>query len=487
MPRSSNVFPETGLGDGYTKSASVVAAVPVTMGSVEESDGRLGGGSEVGITKTTTKTTASGGGPLLGKGKAARASDDASTVGGTLDFQDYAEGGIRAWLVVLGCWLALFASLGFMNALATFQAYITTTQSVRLSPGAVGGTIFGYASFSLLLGLYAGPLFDKYGPRWLLLAGTLCLLASLLITSISTEYASLLSALAILSSMATPLLSIPSLAAIGHFFHRNRGLATGVATTASSASGVVFPFLLQALYERVGWAWAMRALALICLTLAVAANFLIRARPPPSPSTATPHPHARIFLTRGVPFTVLAVLLAQFAAFLPLSYLSGYALSKGFTEAFSFEVIAVLNASSALGRVAAGWAADRAGPFNTAAACAAAAAIACFAVWLPAGGTQAGMVVFAVVFGAASGGGVALAPVVVGRLCKTREYGRYYGACNTVASMVVLLAIPVAGQLVKRGSYWGLVVTTGAVYVAAAAAFVAARMSLVGWRIWKAF
>ncbi len=468
----------------------MVPAGLVTADSVDESDGKSGKGSEMGIAKTTTKTTASGAGSLFGKGKgkAARASDDAST-GGTLDYQDYPEGGIRAWLVVLGCWLALFASLGFMNALATFQAYLTTTQSIRLSSGAVGGTIFGYASLSLLLGLYAGPLFDKYGPRWLLLAGTLCLLAGLLITSISTEYASLLGSLAILSSMATPLLSIPSLAAIGHFFHRNRGLATGVATTASSASGVVFPFLLQALYERVGWAWAMRALALISLTLAVAANFLIRARPPPSPSTATPHPNARIFLTRGVPFTLLAILLAQFAAFLPLSYLSGYALSKGFTGAFSFEAIAVLNASSALGRVAAGWAADRAGSFNTAAACAAAAAVACFAVWLPAGGTQAGMMVFAVVFGAASGGGVALAPVVVGRLCKTREYGRYYGACNTVASMVVLLAIPVAGQLVKveRGSYWGLVVTTGVVYVAAAGAFVAARMSVVGWRVWKAF
>src|SRR4051794_11389178 len=104
MPRSSNVFPETGLQDGDTKSASVVAAVPVTVGSVEESDGRSGGVSEVRVTKTTTKTTASGGGPLLGKGKAARASDDAPTVGDTLDFQDYPEGGIRAWLVVLGCW-----------------------------------------------------------------------------------------------------------------------------------------------------------------------------------------------------------------------------------------------------------------------------------------------------------------------------------------------------------------------------------------------
>ena len=460
-----------------------MVTVPVAPES-DNRDSKLGGRSEVKFTKTTT--TASGGAPLLGEAGPVPIPDATSPLG-DVDEQ-YPEGGIRAWLVVFGCWLALFASLGLMHTLATFKTYIATNESIHLSPSIVGGAIFGYASLSFLLGVYVGPLFDKYGPRWLILASTGSLVASLLLVSISSEYGHLLTALGVLSSLASPLLFTPSIAAIGHFFKRRRGLATGIATTAASASGVVFPFVLQALFARVGWAWAMRALALICLSLTVAANFLIRSRLPAA-QNASPHPHARIFRTKGFSPTVVAVCLAQFASFLPLSYMSSYALSRGFSEAFSFQVVAILNASSAVGRVVAGWASDRIGPFNASVVCSAIAALACFGVWLPAGGTEPGIIVFVVVFGCASGSSVSLAPVSVGRLCRTQEYGRYYGACYTIASLVVLFAIPVAGQVVKvdRGSYWGLIVTTGVFYVAAVVAFAAAKVSVVGRRVWAAF
>lgn len=482
MLRDSTVSSETGLQDDKKRTVSVVT-VPVASDS-DKCDPKSKGGFEVKLTKTQTATT--GGAPHHDEAGSAPISD-ATSLRGEIDEQ-YPEGGIRAWLVVLGCWLALFASLGLMNSLATFKTYVATNQSIHLGPSIVGGAIFGYASLSFLLGVYAGPLFDKYGPRWLLLASTAFMVASLLLSSTSSEFGHILTALGVLSSLASPLLFTPSIAAIGHFFKRRRGLATGIATTASSASGVVFPFILQALFVRVGWAWALRALALICLSLTVAANFLIRSRLPAA-QNASPHPHARIFRTRGFTPTVVAVFLAQFASFLPLSYMSSYALSRGFSEAFSFQVVAILNASSAVGRIAAGWAADGIGPFNANVACSALAALACFGVWLPAGGTEPGIIVFAVVFGCASGGSVSLAPVSVGRLCKTQEYGRYYGACYTIASLVVLFAIPVAGQLVRvdGGSYWGLIVTTGVFYVAAVVAFAAAKVSVVGRRVWAAF
>ncbi|KAJ4298558.1 hypothetical protein N0V88_003588 [Collariella sp. IMI 366227] len=193
----------------------------------------------------------------------------------------YPEGGIRAWFVVLGCWLALFASLGFMHVLATFQTYVDNTQSIQLSQAAIGGMISGYAFINFLLGIYVGPLFDKHGPRWLILGGSVCLATSLILASFSTEYWHLLASLGILSSLGTSLLFTPAISSITHFFHRRRGLATGVATTAGSLSGIIFPPLLESLFILVGWKWAMRALALLCLALTIAAAFLIRARLPP--------------------------------------------------------------------------------------------------------------------------------------------------------------------------------------------------------------
>jgi MFS family permease len=310
----------------------------------------------------------------------------------------------------------------------------------------------------------------------------------LLLASVSTTPWHLFAALGVLSSAGSSLLFTPSIAAIGHFFKTRRGLATGVATTAGPASGVLFPLIVQALFVRVGWAWAARALALVCLAITVAAGFLIRSRLPAA-KDAVPHPHARIFRTAGFTPTVVAVVLAQFAAFLPLTYLSSYALEKGFTQAFSFDVVAILNASSVAGRLLGGWWADRIGPFNASMLSSALAAFVCFVLWLPAGGTKPGIAIFAVVFGCASGSGVSLVPVSVGRLCRTQEYGRYYGACYTIASLLSLFAIPIAGRLVKGngGSYWGLIVTTGLLYVAAAVAFAVARASVVGRRIWVAF
>ncbi|KAG7291654.1 hypothetical protein NEMBOFW57_001673 [Staphylotrichum longicolle] len=481
MLRGSTVSSETGLQDDKKKTVSVIT-VPLASDS-DKCDPKSKGGFEVKLTKTQTATT--GDAPHHNEAGPARISD-ATLLHGEIDEQ-FPEGGIRAWLVVFGCWLALFASLGLMNSLATFKTYVATNQSIHLGPSIVGGAIFGYASLSFLLGVYAGPLFDKYGPRWLLLASTAFMVASLLLSSTSSEFGHILTALGVLSSLASPLLFTPSIAAIGHFFKRRRGLATGIATTASSASGVVFPFILQALFVRVGWAWALRALALICLSLTVAANFLIRSRLPAA-QNASPHPHARIFRTRGFTPTAVAVFLAQFASFLPLSYMSSYALSRGFSEAFSFQVVAILNASSAIGRIAAGGRRqDR--PFQCQRGVLRPRRPGVFWRLAPGRRHRAGHHRLRVLFGCASGGSVSLAPVSVGRLCKTQEYGRYYGACYTIASLVVLFAIPVAGQLVRvdGGSYWGLIVTTGVFYVAAVVAFAAAKVSVVGRRVWAAF
>ncbi|CRK25272.1 hypothetical protein BN1723_013569 [Verticillium longisporum] len=88
------------------------------------------------------------------------------------DEEVFPEGGLRAWLVVLGSWLALFSSLGLMNSLAVFHNYIGTHQLASYSHGTVGWIFSVYTWLCFGGGLFVGPLFDKYGPRWLILSGT---------------------------------------------------------------------------------------------------------------------------------------------------------------------------------------------------------------------------------------------------------------------------------------------------------------------------
>ena len=51
---------------------------------------------------------------------------------------DYPEGGLRAWLVVLGSFCGMVASFGIMNTVGTLQAYVIENQLAGYSPGAVG-------------------------------------------------------------------------------------------------------------------------------------------------------------------------------------------------------------------------------------------------------------------------------------------------------------------------------------------------------------
>ena len=98
----------------------------------------------------------------------------------------YPDGGLRAWLVVLGCWMALFAGLGVMNTLATFQTYVVSHQLAGIPDGTVGWVFSLFTFLSFFLGIYAGPLFDKYGPRWLVFLATLGLFAGLMLFSVCT-------------------------------------------------------------------------------------------------------------------------------------------------------------------------------------------------------------------------------------------------------------------------------------------------------------
>lgn len=98
----------------------------------------------------------------------------------------FPEGGLRAWSVVLGSWMALFSALGIMNSIATFHLYIGSNQLAGYSDGAVGWIFSVYTFLVFGCGIYIGPIFDKYGARWLVLSGTVLHILSLMLLSIST-------------------------------------------------------------------------------------------------------------------------------------------------------------------------------------------------------------------------------------------------------------------------------------------------------------
>ena len=101
--------------------------------------------------------------------------------------ETYPEGGWRAWLVVLGSWLALFASLGIMNTMATLQSYVATHQLAEYDTGTIGWIFSLFIFLCFFLGIYIGPIFDKFGPRWPIFSGTVCFTLGLMLLSICSS------------------------------------------------------------------------------------------------------------------------------------------------------------------------------------------------------------------------------------------------------------------------------------------------------------
>jgi uncharacterized membrane protein len=98
----------------------------------------------------------------------------------------YPEGGKEAWLVVFGSFLSMVSSFGVMNTIAVIHAHLSKDQLKDQSSSDIGWIFGVYVFLSFFGGIQIGPLFDKYGPRWLLLAGSICLVGGLMSTSVCT-------------------------------------------------------------------------------------------------------------------------------------------------------------------------------------------------------------------------------------------------------------------------------------------------------------
>ncbi|KAJ4385112.1 hypothetical protein N0V85_008236, partial [Neurospora sp. IMI 360204] len=202
---------------------------------------------------------------------------------------------LRSWLTVLGAWLAIFSSFGLLTVLSICQNYVSgegNEQQVAasISEGTFAWVFSLYFVVSLGLGMYVGPLSDRFGARWMVLSGTVFLGVGMVVLACRSETWAILLAFGILSGLTSTFLFIPSLVTIHQFFSRSPRyytFATSLATTAGPTAGIVFPYATRNLFHEVNWPWTIRTLSLICFFLAVIANFLIRS-PPPSVRAPAP-------------------------------------------------------------------------------------------------------------------------------------------------------------------------------------------------------
>lgn len=414
---------------------------------------------------------------------------------------DYPEGGFQAWLVVFGAWCCMIGGLALLNSQAPFQSYIARNQLSHY-PESTVGWIFSVQLFVVFFfGIQVGPLFDALGPRILVGAGTICLVVSLILLGECTEYWHFILVFSIFTGLACSLLLTPPMATIGHYFNKRRAFATGMAMTGPGIGGGILPLVFRATYPQLGFPWACRILALITLALLIPANLFLRSRLPRRTITFREIlPDFSIFLDGdgALAFATAGFFLMELSLFVPLATLTSYAISAGLSQSFSYNVIAILNAASVVGRALPGFIADKVGRYNTMVTMLVLCVLSNLCIWLPATlmrslaveDVQAFVIAYATIFGLASGSNLSLIGPCIGQLCETKNYGRYFSTSYFFVSISTLIGIPIAGKIIEAArqpgpdglnGYWGLVTFVGVGYVASSTCMAAVRIVKVGW------
>ena len=402
---------------------------------------------------------------------------------------DFPEGGLHAWLVVFGSWCAQFLVFGIVNSTAVFQDYLSSNQLHDHTSGQIGW-IFSLQLFLVFFtGLYVGPVFDRHGPRLLVLVGSTATVLSTILLGSCTQYWHFMLAYSILGGFGAALLCTTSYATIGHYFERRRGLATGIACTAGSLGGIIIPLMLRSLLPSIGFPWSVRIVGFMLLGLSIPANVLMRKRLPASKKPISLVPDLSSLKDKKFAFCVAGMFFMEWGLFVPLAYISSYVSAETGSESLAIIVLVALNAGSFFGRFIPGWLADRFGRFNVIIVTIALCAVTQLALWLPAGPYEGLIIVFAVLFGFVSGSNLGLIPVCLGQLVNVEDYGRACSAAYFIISFGTLTSIPIGGQILEGtgGEYWGAIVFAGVAYGVAFMCYVTTRVLAIGWNPIKFF
>jgi MFS family permease len=365
--------------------------------------------------------------------------------------------------VVVG---AAFASMACVFGVAYSYGAFFDAIAHDLGTGK-GATSLPYAITTALffvLGVFTGPLGDRFGPRRVVLAGALTMTAGLLLTaavrSLWVDYVTY--GLGVGVGVACGY--VPMVAAVSAWFPRRRGIATGIAVSGIGVGTIVTPIVAAALIGSIGWRWAYVALALTTFAVLLVAAMLV----------ATPPAHAAVPLrlspavrTRVFARLYVSGLLMSFPLAITFVYLAPFAEDHHSSRFAASALVSLVGAGSVVGRLGLGWYADRRDRVATFRACLLLMAAAC-ALWFAAS-AYAALAVFALLFGVAYGGWVALSPAVAADLFGAAALGGSIGALYTSGAVGSLAAPPLAGFVIDATHTYRWVL--GAAVVLAGVAF----------------
>jgi MFS family permease len=377
------------------------------------------------------------------------------------------------WWVVVGAFLCMLTGYAVAYSFAAFFGAIEVEFGARRGETALVFSISAFLYF--LLGLPAGLIADRTGPRPVVAGGLLLIAVGLVVAAQASSLWQVYLGYGLGVGVGIGFSYVPSVAAVQRWFVRRRGTASGIAVAGIGVGTLIGAPLAHQLIAAVGWRQTYLVLAVIAAVGAVVAGALVRPGPerygltpdgdPPHPSGVSSMPYGLSLgeAVRSRPFWAIYVgaLLMSFGLFVPFVHLAPYAKDLGLGEGFGVLLIVLLGVGSTVGRFlfasVTGWMGRR-----RSFAMMYIGAGAMLVMWSQSS-SAAALVIFAVVFGAFYGGFVAIAPSLAADYFGGRALGSVIGALYSGVAFGALLGSPVAGYAFDFfGSYAGAILAGAA-------------------------
>ena len=225
-------------------------------------------------------------------------------------------------------------------------------------------TMVGFGLGNFLI----GKIIDKYGLKLPIIVATLILVISYLIGTISTEFWHLL-ILQIFMGTAAATFFGPSMADIGNFFEKRRGLAVAIIASANYVAGAFWPLIISYFLETMTWKDVYLYIALICIIIMIPISFFLKNNISQNESDITTEA-SNSKLTNLSPSALQTLLILAgigccLAMAMPQVHIVALCVERGFGLSIGAEILAVMLFSGMISRVGFGYLSDKIGPVYT--------------------------------------------------------------------------------------------------------------------------
>lgn len=394
------------------------------------------------------------------------------------------NGGLVAWLHVVGGFMLFFNTWGIMNAFGVFQTYYESGALFQRSSSDISWIGSIQATMLLLVGFFTGSIYDRGYLRTLLVVGSFCIVFGHMMLSLCKTYGQVLLAQGFCVGIGAGCLFVPCVSVLPTYFSSRLGMALGLAVSGSSMGGVIYPIVLNELIGPLGFGWSVRVIGFIALGTLLIPIAVMKQRVKP--------PRARALIDwsafSDIPYMAFtfASLLAFMGLFALLFYISYFGAAKPITDTrMAFYIVPILNAASCFGRTIPNAMADKIGPFNLIAPCCLAVGV--LILCLLAVTTEGGLIVIALLSGFFGGALIGLPPLCFVALTKDKtKIGTRIGMGFGMVGLGVLAGGPAGGAILSHShhSNWtGLWVYGGVTSLVAGFMYVGLRVSLYGFKL----